>query len=186
MIAGVCGFGNTGSSAVSDFLREYDACCVLDSVEFGIIPEPDGLCDLAERLLRPKMRNLDSAVALMRYERKCRDFAAVCRARGGDGDRILRSCKSFLEAVTQEKWYWRDRTEKQSGFVNTFVKRRLFARRIIPLAERLTGRAWTGWPRLLTGMSVMPEGWETNTSKRLSPGCTSRVTSMVSVVRPMS
>ena len=159
MIVGVCGFGNTGSSAVSDFLKEYDTACVLDSVEFGIISEPDGLADLAERLLRPKMRNLDSAVALLRYERKCRDFAAACRARGGDGDRILRSCRSFLDAVTQARWYWRDRSEPQTGFVNTFVKRRLFARRIIPLTERLTGRTWTGWPRLQVGMSVMPEGF---------------------------
>ncbi|MBR4748784.1 MAG: hypothetical protein IK083_04330 [Abditibacteriota bacterium] len=159
MIVGVCGFGNTGSSAVSDYLKEFEDLCVLDNLEFGIICEPDGLADLAERLLRPKMRNLDSAVALLRYERKCRDFAAACRIRGGDGDRILRSLSAFLDSVTQARWYWRDRSEPQAGFVNTFLKRRLFARRIIPLAERLTGRPWTGWPRIRVGMSVMPDNF---------------------------
>ena len=34
MIIGACGFGSTGSSAVSDYLLEFEGTSVLDKIEF--------------------------------------------------------------------------------------------------------------------------------------------------------
>ena len=42
MVIGTCGFGSTGSSAVSDYLKEFDENCTLDRAEFTIVHFPDG------------------------------------------------------------------------------------------------------------------------------------------------
>ena len=46
MIIGVCGFCSTGSSAVSDYLKEFKENQVLDMLEFTLAYIPDGLGDL--------------------------------------------------------------------------------------------------------------------------------------------
>lgn len=46
MIVGACGFGSTGSSAVTDYLKEYDSFQVLDRIEFTWVSVDDGLTDL--------------------------------------------------------------------------------------------------------------------------------------------
>ena len=53
MIIGTCGFGSTGSSAVSDYLREFDENSVLDKIEFDIMYCPDGLADLEYHIINP-------------------------------------------------------------------------------------------------------------------------------------
>ncbi len=159
MIAGVCGFGNTGSSAVSDFLKEFPSVSVPDIVEFTIICEPDGLCDLAEHVTRPRVRNLDSVVAIDRYSQKLKEFAQKCGDRGADKKAVLASGRGFLEAITLEKWFWRDRSGKQTGFFNEVVKRKLLLRRFVPWAEALTGKPFKAWPRKQVSMSVMQDGF---------------------------
>ncbi|MBP5273639.1 MAG: hypothetical protein ILO36_01710 [Abditibacteriota bacterium] len=159
MTVGVCGFGNTGSSAVSDFLKEYDSACVPDSAEFTIVCEPDGLADLAEKVMHPRMRNLDSVTAMIRYKRRCAEFARKCGSRGGDRRLIEASADRFLKEISQADWYWRDKTEYQLGFLNDVIKRRLLLRRLIPAAERLLGRPCNLWPRIRVSMSVQPEGF---------------------------
>ena len=67
MIVETCGFGSTGSSAVSDFLKEYDEVCALDKAEFTIAFTPDGLADLEHHVMHPHSRVSDSACAIERF-----------------------------------------------------------------------------------------------------------------------
>lgn len=46
MLIGACGFGSTGSSAVTDYLKEYNSFQVLDRIEFTWVSDVDGLIDL--------------------------------------------------------------------------------------------------------------------------------------------
>ena len=46
MVIGACGFVGTGSSALTDLLREYDEVAVFDQIEFNISYYPDGIEDL--------------------------------------------------------------------------------------------------------------------------------------------
>ena len=46
MIIGSCGYGATGSSVLTDLLREYDDIQVYDNFEFVIAYRVDGLQDL--------------------------------------------------------------------------------------------------------------------------------------------
>jgi hypothetical protein len=66
---GVCGFISTGSSAVSDFLKEFDENIVLDDFEFVLSYIPDGIEDLAYHLHEGFSKHWSSIVALKRFKR---------------------------------------------------------------------------------------------------------------------
>lgn len=66
MIISTSGFGNTGASAVLDFLRGYRDIQILDGIEFQLIHMPDGLLDLKHSLVYSKDR-LRSNAAIKRF-----------------------------------------------------------------------------------------------------------------------
>ena len=66
MVISTCGFGNTGASAVLDFLKEYDTISVQGSLEFQLIHMPDGLLDLKHQLVWNGDR-VSSNVAIQRF-----------------------------------------------------------------------------------------------------------------------
>lgn len=66
---GTCGFCSTGSSAVSDYLKEFDENQVLDNNEFTIAYLPDGLCDLEYHLMKHSIRDDSSSLAIPRFRR---------------------------------------------------------------------------------------------------------------------
>ena len=51
MIVSTCGFGSTGSSAVSDYLMECENTQILDKIEFTIASRVDGLADLEHAVM---------------------------------------------------------------------------------------------------------------------------------------
>lgn len=56
MIISTCGFGNTGASAVLDFLRGYSDVQIIDDFEYQLIHEVDGINDLKYHLTQSKER----------------------------------------------------------------------------------------------------------------------------------
>lgn len=56
MIINVCGFGNSGASAVIDYLKGYNALTVFDDYEFQLLHQIDGIGDLKYYLTTGKDR----------------------------------------------------------------------------------------------------------------------------------
>ena len=56
MIVSTCGYGSTGASAVLDYLRGYDNVNLLDSLEFQLVHEADGVSDLKYHLTQSRER----------------------------------------------------------------------------------------------------------------------------------
>ena len=50
MIVGACGFGSTGSSVVTDYLKEFDGIQVKDDLEFTYVSGTDGLLYLEQQI----------------------------------------------------------------------------------------------------------------------------------------
>ena len=69
MIIGTCGFCSTGSSAVSDYLKEFDENQVLDGVEFTYVYLPDGLEDLYYHTTNKISRDDSSSIAIPRFKK---------------------------------------------------------------------------------------------------------------------
>ena len=66
MIISTCGFGNTGASAVLDFLRGYSTLSIQDKIEFQLVHMPDGLVDLKNILVYSGDR-VGSNAAIQRF-----------------------------------------------------------------------------------------------------------------------
>lgn len=107
MVIGACGFGSTGSSAVSDYLSEYGSIQTLDRFEFLWVSGVDGLIDLDYHVNNPHMRTGDSIIAIQRF----RDRMEKCKTeyyKAGkiDPDVFEKSVSKFLDEITLVKWYW--------------------------------------------------------------------------------
>lgn len=67
MIVGACGFSWSGSSAVTDLLKEFPDFQVYDRIEFLLAYHPDGLADLDHHLNYSCAKFLSSNVAIPRF-----------------------------------------------------------------------------------------------------------------------
>ena len=85
-IVSISGFGNTGASAVVDFLKQIDGLKVFDKFEFQLLHQPDGINDLKYHLTKNKER-VSSNVAIKRFVRllkKSRGSKKIKRILGKD------------------------------------------------------------------------------------------------------
>ena len=67
MIIGSCGYGATGSSVLTDLLREFDDVQVYDEFEFVLAYMVDGLEDLEYHLMKQYAKNCSGDYAIERF-----------------------------------------------------------------------------------------------------------------------
>ena len=101
---GVCGFVNSGSSAVCDLLKEYDDAIVLDNFELSIAIVPDGLETLEFHLMHNVSKYMSSNVAIERFRRM---IDALYRYRidkiCGQGF-ARKATDAYLDKIVQLRW----------------------------------------------------------------------------------
>ena len=159
MIIGACGFGSTGSSAVSDFLLEYGNVQVLDKVEFTWVSGVDGLIDLDFHVNHPHNRTTDSIIAIERYRKKFESSIRYYSKVGGMNPELFKqSLESFLNAITTVKWYWA--FGEHRDLFDKYIGRRLLANRLYPKIERRTGKLVNKYPLKEVSLSVMPKDFD--------------------------
>ena len=104
---GVCGYSGTGSSAVSDLLKEYSQNQVLDTCEFILPYEPDGLMDLFYHLNEGSCKFSSSNTAISRFRGAVRggQFRYIRELTGG---KLIGLSEEFLSKVIQCEWIGSD------------------------------------------------------------------------------
>lgn len=158
MIIGACGFGSTGSSAVTDYLKEYDSFQVLDQIEFTWVSDADGLIDLEYHLFHPHNRTTDSIYAIERYKQLCtRKENSFSRA-GVKAEVLKNSVNDFLSSIIQTSWKWNKPGEKTfwDKQARWFLKKINFVSRW----EKRHARQWNKYPYEDVYLSVMPENFD--------------------------
>lgn len=157
MIIGACGFGSTGSSAVSDYLCEYGIVQVLDKLEFTWVWGVDGIIDLEYHLKHPHGRTLDSIYAIKRYRELAMQSLHMYEKVGGiDSHVFMESVDRFLDRITQIKWHWN--YKRPSGFWE--VNYRRVVDRIIPKIEIQKRKQINCWPLEEVFFSVLPNNFD--------------------------
>ena len=102
MIVSTCGFGSTGSSAVSDYLKECENTCVLDEIEFDLASMPDGLEDLEYHLMLRHSRLKSSVYAFQRFKKNIQRFSkSWCTLTKIDKETLIRLTDEFIESISQ-------------------------------------------------------------------------------------
>lgn len=156
MIIGASGFGSTGSSAVTDYLMEFDVVQVLDKMEFTWVSGTDGLIDLEYHLNNPHNRTEDSVIAIQRYRDRAKNSLHVYeKATGIDARVFMESVDKFLETITQVKWTYGYQFSK--GWFGKNLSR--LADRIIPRIEIIRGEQLNCWPMKEVCFSILPDNF---------------------------
>ena len=102
MIIGTCGFCSTGSSAVSDYLREFEENQVIDNLEWTLTYLPDGLEDLEYHLTKNINRDDSCAIAIPRFRRLMQYYFEKQIPLPRNEARGI--TESFLNEIIQMKW----------------------------------------------------------------------------------
>ena len=163
MIIGTCGFASTGSSAVSDYLKEFDENQVFDRFEFTIPYLPDGLEDLEYHLTQHVCRDDSCGIAIPRFRRivnkmliptlKCR--YPISR------EQLESVADKFIKSIVQLEWKTTKRTDillNPSWFFYYFGDRTM-KYRILPFLQRKIGHVVDMWPYRKVEVSIYPENY---------------------------
>lgn len=103
MIISTVGFGNSGSSAVLDYLRGYNQFNVVSELEFQFLHQADGINDLKYALVYNRERiAINSAVH--RFIKLQEKGAFANRMRKLIGDQYDMITKEYIESLAPLKW----------------------------------------------------------------------------------
>lgn len=101
MIISTCGFGSTGSSAVSDYLLECSIIKVFDGFEFNLVHMEDGLEDLEYHIMNGT-RSFSSIAAIERFKKSYLMFVHYWSANSGATKQsFIKILDEFLSSITQ-------------------------------------------------------------------------------------
>nr|AHF24542.1 hypothetical protein [uncultured bacterium Contig248] len=166
MIIGACGFGSTGSSVVSDYLKEYDTIATIDNLEFTWVSATDSLIDLETALMHPHNRTSDSITAIRRFLALAEKKKDNYERHGISSEAFMKSVNEFVDEITQVKWNWYENTNYQLKSKH-FLKA-LMIKKVIPSREKKLGHQIKCWPMEEVRFSIAPENFYTAAKKHVS------------------
>lgn len=162
---GACGFSATGSSSVTDYLKEFDENLVLDDFEFTIPYIPDGLQDLRYHLHDGGMRDISCDVAIKRFVSlysgyPCREYQ---RATHG---KFKRLSKEYIDSLIQLSWIGQPSpilNPLKHIVIRAFRKYKMLA--FIHSIEEKAGHELNVYPLEKTLVSIYPDDFDEKTQK---------------------
>ena len=166
MIIGACGFGSTGSSVVTDYLKEFDGIGVIDDLEFTWVSLVDGLIDLERAVMHPHNRTTDSIVAIQRYLALAEKKKNSYEKHGISSTVFMDSVHSFLDSIIQVKWNWYENTNyviRSRHFLQAYMMRKY-----IPKREKKLGHQIQCWPMTEVSLCVKPDNFYEAAKKHVS------------------
>lgn len=158
MIIGACGFGATGSSVVTDYLKEFDNVIVKDDLEFTYVSNLDGLLYLERAVMSPYNRTVDSIYAIKRFEESVERKKRSYQRYGLSSAVFENSAKSFIDDITTTQWYWTD-VRKKYRYRSRYFFHSFFMNKIIPQKELKSGHRAECWPLTKVRISVKPDNF---------------------------
>ncbi len=139
MFISTCGFGATGSSAVTDYLRECEGITVIDQFEFTLAHCVDGLADLEYHVMLRNSRQLSSIYAIQRFEKLIKkNTKKWCANTAITEDEIRTITYRFLDDITQLEYVTNSPriNKRHSEFLQETIGESLMRRKIMPKLEK--------------------------------------------------
>jgi hypothetical protein len=161
MIIGACGFVATGSSAITDLLREYDSTWVYDKKEFDIVHNPDGIEDLEYQLTVHSTKYTSSVVAFERFRRAAYFLLSKGTTMKNDALKIDTLIDEYIDSLVQVRWNGMGAVDRQlySGriYKNIYCNMPLY--KIKKHLYKMRGKGIndnSGWPLHRYEFSIYP------------------------------
>ena len=160
MIIGVCGYTGSGSSAVTDYLKEFESVQVMDDFEFTIIHSPDGIEDLDYQLNEQCSKYTASSTALFRFERCVYDYLIRLTKNKQVKRKLYHLTEQYIESLTQVKWKGFGIADLQLYKSKWSMLPFLNATRILRKWPGRLGTEWTSYPSRDMRLSIKPHGFD--------------------------
>jgi hypothetical protein len=160
MIIGACGYGGTGSSAIKDFLKEFEDVQVLDRAESMFAFKVDGLQDLEYHLVKQYSRQISGDIAIKRF-RDASKYANTpfIKKLYLDPKRYKRDTDEFLNSLTQTTYRGMDNYDYETNNTLKSIIYLGFKKFVVKYYEKWTGKIYTAWPMRDIHISIHPEGF---------------------------
>lgn len=162
MIIGACGYGATGSSVITDLLKEYDDIQVFDNFEFWMSYRVDGLEDLEYHLMKQYTKGESCDVAIRRFLRKSKSYMVPFINKPCNGKLYYQLSKKFINEITQFRFKGLYTADVCSGYIMkdifAFASKKIVMPKII---ERVLGRRVYMWPADFKYFCIEPDNFYT-------------------------
>ena len=167
MIISTCSFGSTGSSVITDYLKEFDNLHVMDGAELTWISVPDGIIDLDYHLNNPHCRTADSIVAIERYKTLCEEKMRSFEKCGISRSVFEKSLNEFLDAIVMASWKWKAQSLKKEPLWRKIATKLIVKTKYINKWELKNKRQWEGFPYKDVFFSVKPKNFDVAVKKHI-------------------
>lgn len=168
MIISTCSFGSTGSSVITDYLKEFDSLHVFDSAELTWISAPDGIIDLEYHLNNPHCRTADSIRAIERYKILCEQRKRVFEVGWKIPWTVFeKSLNEFIDAIVMVSWKWNIRPPREEPLWRRIIIKILKRTRYIHKWELKHKRQWECFPYKDVYFSVKPKNFDFAAKKHI-------------------
>jgi hypothetical protein len=167
MIIGACGFGSTGSSAVTDYVKEFGVINVIDSFEFTWVSAVDGLIDLDFHLNHPHGRTRDSIAAIQRYVELCEKVAKKLSGKGVDEAFFMNSVNGFIGSIITTSWKWYGVEPSTRPWWDRLCRYFIKRTNIVTKWEVKNGRQWEKYPYEDVHLSVYPDNFDSKAKQHV-------------------
>ena len=159
MIIGTCGFGATGSSVITDYLKEFDDVIVKDDLEFTYVSGLDGLLYLERAVMHPYNRTIDSIYAIKRFGEYVERKKYSYQIHGLSPEVFEASAKRLIDTITMTKWYFQDIRKGSFHYRSRYFFHTYMLKKIISKREQKTGHRAECWPLTEVKLSVKPDNF---------------------------
>ncbi len=160
MIIGSCGYGATGSSVLTDLLREYDDIQVFDNFEFVLSYRVDGLEDLEYHVMKQYAKNLSGDYAIKRFLKMAQCYKTPFINKPCDGKLFYKLSKEFIDEILQLSYMGVDTADVLTGNVIrnffAFASKKILMPKIV---EKITRKTSYIWPCRKMYFSVEPDNF---------------------------
>lgn len=160
MIIGTCGYGATGSSLITDFMREFDDIQVYDDFEFTFCYRVDGIEDLEYHVMKDFSKSISGDAAVKRFLYAANYIKTPLINKPCDAKTFMKIVNHYIDSIVQVKFKGMESIDIISGN----VLRNIFAlgmkKKILPnTIEKILKRPCFLWPNRELYVCVRPDNF---------------------------
>lgn len=158
---GSAGFIGTGSSIITDFVKEFSDVDTFDKFEFRFIYATDGLLDLKHHLFEGNYKYQSGTVAINRFLKLVNSNACKSINEATNGNFKIYA-QEFIDNIVQGSWYgcFADPTVEPKRNIFLRILSRLKVLKLLYSIELKKGNTFTFYPIKKITYSINPENFD--------------------------
>ena len=160
MVIGSCGFGATGSSIITDLLREFDGLQIFDDYEFTYTYRADGLEDLEYHLVKHFSRGVSGDAAIKRFLYAAKYIYTPLLHKPTNAKTFMGITNKYIDSIVQTTFMGMESIDVISGNVPRNIVALGMKKIILPKTiEKWTHKPSYVWPNRKMYVCVKPENF---------------------------